>query len=103
MNRLIALICIVTLSGCATQWVNTKKAPDEVYADKLECDELANRLSWQRYPQRQTPVVVVQNTDGSSSQQPSQEDANYYSREGYRSSSFNDCMNSKGWFEQRIN
>lgn len=104
------ILSVLFLSGCATfEWIHPTKSKTTFYEEKLACEETANRLAWQRFPQPQnvtinkTTVQVqnnsdsAQNKDSSSKHEDGYSDPDSYSRSSYQDDRFEDCMKSKGW------
>ena len=108
VRKMIWLFVVgMLVSGCATtQWVHATKSREVFYQDKLTCEEMANRLAWQRYPQPPVAInttVQVDNDDGTKGENRHEgtEDPHSYWRESYREDSLQDCLHSKGWQEVR--
>jgi len=119
--RLPVLLCAagVFLSGCATmEWVNPDKPRGALFGDRLACQDVANRMAWERYPKLDS--VTIQNTNIATSVKVG--DGDDGSKEGkihpavnalpvdpyagardqYWNACVSDCLYSKGWVYQEI-
>ena len=111
MKKILLVIIVCTMfMGCATtkyELVHPEKSTVTFYAEKLECEEKANALGYQRYPmvmpQPSTNIAaggdtaVVKNGSGHYNSYRKNPDVERYSRANYIDQALNDCLYSKGW------
>ena len=116
MIRRLSFFLLMTVfsSGCATWiWVNPNKPKEAFYDDKLTCEQLANQMAWQRFPQSTAPITIQNTTvkvlskDSSDdkSKRPVNEtpqDPYMNARYMYHAACLSDCLHSKGWVRQQV-
>jgi hypothetical protein len=109
MKKFVLILMVMSVSGCAVmEWVHPTKSKEEFYTEKLTCEELANRLAWQRFPQ--PTGITVQNTvysdsthdESNQAKSAKSSDPYYYDRSSYREGRLKECLQSKGWVQQEV-
>ncbi len=88
------------------EWRHPEKSTQIFYQEKLNCEEMANTLAWQRFPQPPVSTYVEQTVnvgDNTVSRSDSSldNDPNRWRRESYRREKLNECLFSKGWILEK--